>query len=242
MSVICPICDKEFQEIGKHWYGSKCEYPSFSDKQKEIITGLLMGDGSVCVQGENSNPNLSCGMIRREYLEYLNEEVFPVIGSKVHLKRTAEEQAKYHVESGFRINAEASDYQDVYSWYTRNHPGLKPFKDWYSSGEKVFPDDIDLTPLVLKHWYVGDGNFETEKYSVGRISIATSNEIDNRSKIENYFDSIGFDEHYWESSKREDGSLSGSIRFSTELTEDIFEYMGEPLPGFEYKWPKMDNK
>lgn len=240
MSVICPLCDEKFQEIGKHWHGSKCDYPKISDEQREVITGILMGDGTVRKQDKNSNPKLSCGMVNKRYLDYLNEEVFPVLGNKVFLKKTAEEQARWHRESEFRPNAESSNYQDIFAWYTRNHPDLDEFVQWYSSGEKVFPSDIDMSPLVMKHWFVGDGNFETDRYSIGRISFATSNELNNKSKIEEYFISIGFDDFYWKSSERKDGSFGGGIYFSTDLTEDIFEYMGEPLPGFEYKWPKMD--
>jgi len=242
MSVVCPLCDKEYQEIGKHWYGSKCDYPEISKEQKEVIAGILMGDGTVSAFGENSNPKLSCGMINKEYLEYLNEEVFPILGNKVFLKRSGEEQATWHRESGFRPGADASKYQDIFAWYTRNHPGLDEFADWYSSGEKVFPNDLEMTPLVMKHWFVGDGHFETNEYSIGRVSISTSNELNNKSKIGRYFTSIGFDDFYWKTSERQDGTKSGSINFSTELTEDIFDYMGEPLPGFEYKWPKMDDK
>jgi len=235
-SSTCRQCGREFQRIGTHWRKSDCEYPEFTEKQNEIITGLLLGDGCVLRSNPTSNPRVACNMVAEEYLEYLDEQ-FPVMGTGVVKTKTSEQAAKEKVDSGFRPDASKEDYQDVYRWYSRNTPRLESYLDWYSTGKKVFPDDIDLTPTVLKHWFVGDGFFDIYNYKVGRVAISTSNEIQNKRKIESYFDNIGFTQYYWKGFERKDGSEGGSIVFSTEITEQLFEYMGEPLPSFEYKWP-----
>jgi hypothetical protein len=60
------------------------------------------------------------------------------------------------------------------------------------------------------------------------VVIYTSNEIENKQKIESYFKRSGIPKPvnwmdygmYWDK--------SDSI--------ELLKYMGEPLPGFEYKW------
>jgi len=238
MSVICPNCDNEYEHIGKHWYASSsCSYPKLTNYQNEVITGLLMGDGSVISEGGNSNSYITSCMITKEYLEYLNQEVFPIVGSNVRLEKTAKQQAKHHRDSGFRKNADAENYSDVYRWSSRNHPAFNEYRKWYSTGKKIFPNDIKMTPTVLKHWFVTDGNFNKGKYKLGRISIATSNET-SKDKLESYFDSTDIDDIYWKEFKINERDVM-HLCFSSKITEKVFDYMGSPLPGFQYKWPEV---
>jgi hypothetical protein len=119
----------------------------------------------------------------------------------------------------------------VYHWQTRNHPDFSTFRDWYGSGAKVFPEDIRLTPTVLKHWYVCDGNLaKSESYPYIRIGI--SNEKDNKEKIEGYFENAGLPRPQWYTK----GETGHQLSFTVEESLEIFDYIGGPLPGFEYKW------
>jgi len=210
----CPNCDRDgLTHLSTHWAGSKCEYPKLSEEQEKIVTGVLMGDGNIHIK-EGRNPSLRINITRREYVEYLSNK-FDIMSCNI---TTTDTDNKNHSR--------------IYSWRTRNTPQLSKFADWYNSGEKVFPSDIDLTPTVLKHWYVCDGNYNNSNQQ-RRIRISMLNEKDEKDKIESYFSkSCDINNFYWdESSNRCD------LVFNVDTTEQLFNYMGEPLPGFKYKWP-----
>lgn len=235
MSEVCEQCGREFEGIGSHWMQSSCSYPALTDHQKEIIVGLLMGDGSLNRYGKN--PRLQCNMISLNYLEYLDEQ-FGVLGTGVSLQDTAEESAKNARDSGFRPNAVKENYSDVYRWQSRSHSELHEY-NWYTSGEKVWPKTIDLTPTVLNHWYSGDGNCDNSGPQ-GCIRIAMANEVENQEKVNQIFENAGLPSpSNYAISDRNDGSSGCNAQFTVEQSKELWNYMGEPLPDFEYKWPEQ---
>jgi len=231
MGDVCQQCGNEYKSIGQHWsQNSSCSHPSFTNYQKEIITGLLMGDGSINNCGKN--PYIRVGVISPNYLEYVSDQ-FGVLGGEVCLRQTAEESAKHDRDRGFSPNAKKENYSDVYFWQSMCHPELQKFADWYSSGKKVWPADIELTPTVLKHWYCGDGYWDNNHYN-NHIRIAMANEIDNTDKVDQMFRNVGLPvpSNY---------AISESncvATFTVEQSKELWKYMGEPLPDFEYKWPE----
>lgn len=230
----CPTCEEEFSALGQHWRLSDCPYPTLSEHQEEVITGLLMGDGTV--HRGNRNPRIVVCMITRPYLEFL-DQIFPHLGTGVRKKATAEEEAKRHRESGFNPNANSDNYHDQYEWRTRTYPKFSSFESWYFTGEKLWPSKIKLTPVVLKHWYCGDGSFRN-KNNQRYITIAMDNERENKRKVERYFkDGPGVEVSNWAEAERESGSISCSASFTVDDSRSLFKYMGNPPPGFEYKWP-----
>lgn len=229
----CPNCSFTGNRLATHWEtNGNCSAPDISDEQEQLLTGILMGDASI--DTTSTNPRMSCSNISRQYLEYIDSK-FPYIGLGVKLENTSEECAKRDRESEFNVGANTDNYSDMYRWRTRCHPVLKQFADWYSSGEKVYPRDIDLTPVVLKHWFACDGSYGKDSKN-NSIEFGVCNEVDNKDKLNSYFKDKGFDAPNWNISKRRDGSINASIYFDSQTTDELFDYMGEPLPGFEYKW------
>lgn len=232
--VQCPDCNNEYKRVGSHWsQSSSCGYPELTDHQREVATGLLMGDGYI--NRGDSNPRLESEMISQNYLHYI-DNIFGILGTGVSLKRTAEQKARQMRESGFSPDAESENYSETYIWRTRCHPGFKQFAKWYSSGEKVWPRDIDLTPTVLRNLYVCDGSWDKEN---NRIKIGMSNEIENRDKVEDIFRRKNLPTpsnwEIYEFPSKDAVRCSGV--WSIEGSKDLWSYMGEPLPDFEYKWP-----
>jgi len=223
----CHECGNEYKSLAGHWAKSDCSYPRISEHQQEVCTGLMMGDGTIC-RG-NHRPYISVSMVTKDYLQYLSDEVFPKISNGVRLRATAKELAKVSRESGFHEDAKEENYSDQYQWYSMSHPDLRRYEEWYSTGEKVFPEDINLTPAVLKQWFCGDGNLKRGKTP----RIAMYNERENRKKIESMFHEMGLTDFCWVESNK-----SLVIQFNREDAERFFEYIGKPLPGFEYRWPE----
>jgi len=102
----------------------------------------------------------------------------------------------------------------------------------------VWPEDIELTPTVLKHWYCGDGHWHNSEAN-NCISIAMANEISNTNKIDEIFRNVGIQApSNYSSSERKGGSFTCNADFTVEQSKELWEYMGKPLPDFEYKWPE----
>lgn len=234
----CPQCGERFGKLGTHWQFSKeCSHPKLTAHQREVLTGLLMGDGAVNRAGKA--PLIECNMAAPAYLYYLDSVVFPVMGTGVKFQMDAAESAERNRANGANPDADAQNYSDLYVWRTRRSPELDGFGEWYATGRKVFPGDIDLTPTVLKHWYACDGSWNTGSYG-NSIYLHMPNERANKEKIERYFregpdvEIIGWYEHEYES-----GSVKCDAAFSSSDTDRLFNYMGKALPGFEYKWPSL---
>jgi len=217
--MICNSCGKRFEHIGNHWRYKPEHRPNISENQIEILTGILMGDGSL--YRDSKNVSFRVGNTNVEYLEYLDGK-FQDISNGVTLSQTSESVAS----SGFGSN-NSEEYKDIYLWRTTSHPQLNKFRNWYSAGEKVWPEHIELTPRVLKNWYCCDGSTNDS----GWIKFTLRNEFHNKCKIENYFRDSGLPlPNRWSENK--------DACWSVKNSKKLWKYMGSPLPGFEYKWPK----
>jgi len=232
--VECPKCGEEYERLGTHWNYFPSHRPELTQKQLEITIGSLMGDG--CIINSSKNCLLRISMISPNYLEYL-DDIFGCLATGVSLEKTAAENAKENRDSGFSPNAKKENYSDVYCWYTRKHPKFNEFRGWYSTGKKVWPENIELTPTVLKHWYVGDGNYNKSKRT---ISIAISNEVKNTEKISQYFTDVRLPKpsNYFTFKQEKSENKGCDAQWSVNDSQKLWEYMGEPLPDFEYKWPE----
>jgi hypothetical protein len=197
-----------------------------------------MGDGSLFDTSGQSY--LRVKMISNNYLEWL-DNFFGILTTGVVKKLSAEENAKQNRDSGFSPNADARDYSDVYELRSRSHPKLTELsKRWHKGGKKVWPSNVEITPELLRHWYVCDGYFD-DKSSHRRIVISMSNESENTDKITQMFSNsnlptpsnykFGTTEYYGEQRTKCDAVWT---RRDSEL---LWQYMRGPLPDFEYKWP-----
>ena len=86
--VKCDVCGSEFAHVSKHWRNSDCGYPNLTNYQREVIIGLLMGDGYVSHEDDNKMPLMQVGMVTKKFLEYLDSKVFPKLGTGVSLSIT----------------------------------------------------------------------------------------------------------------------------------------------------------
>jgi hypothetical protein len=206
----CGGCGNCFQRLGTHWQMSDCSYPEISNFQHDVITGILMGDGTVDLGEGHKNPRFSVQMVNNNYLEYI-DSLFGNISTGVR-----------------EVGIATSAGNKVYRLQTRRHPELHEYWNWYSSGVKIWPDDLELTPTVMRHWFCCDGHYDTNN-GHRRLNIGMLNEVGNKDKINSYLSEVGLPEPTrWGNHTANWGVIE---------TEQIFEYMGNAVPGFEYKWP-----
>jgi len=209
----CPNCKNSYGAIGNHWYHNPSHRPRLHPILQEVVCGIVMGDGYIA--DPSAVPYLEIDSVEKEYLEYL-DDIFGCFSKGVSLQKDAKEEG---------VNGYTT--QKVYRFRTSTHPKLGEFKSWYSDGIKEFPNDITITPPILKHWYAGDGNRQREK----RIRICTHNEFENKEKINKLFERSGLPKpNYWY------GEEGGYMAWNQTESEFLLNFMGKPLPGFEHKF------
>lgn len=170
MTKKCPDCGKSsLTNVGMHIAQTNCEYPKLSTEHKNILKGVLMGDGHIRNDGM-----FEVAVTEKQYLNYL-ENLLP---------------EWFITDSGVSmVISETSD--DGHIWRLRSVccDEMKEMrKNWYSGPEKVFPlNELELNERILTHWYVCDGGLDGR----GRPSIYSSNE--STSELAEWFSNSGYD-------------------------------------------------
>jgi hypothetical protein len=186
-----------------------------SELLQEIITGLLMGGGWIS-KDEGRNSIFGIEVINKEFLDWLDQKLGNISMGVVPIDRSGDEI----IIDGKKVDKAKKSY----ALKTRNLEGFNKFNLWYSTGEKRFPE-MDLTPMILKMWYVCDGSYTN--YPV----IYSTNENDRKDFVLSLFDDLPLDPNF-------NKGGGGCIQFKRPETDKFFNYLGESVPGFEYKWPK----
>jgi hypothetical protein len=113
---VCAQCGTEYQSLSQHWSRSQsCEHRSLSDHQREIVRGLLLGDGSL---EANDLAYLRCASKRLEHLQWVSDEL------------------------GWLARGVTYDSSDTYRLRTMSHPNLGRYWTWMeapSTGYSLTP-------------------------------------------------------------------------------------------------------
>lgn len=119
-----------------------------NERLLELIDGLLLGDACVDKQG----------CLRIEQSQRRNGWLLKIVGCfenfKINTKISQVKRGGNHIEN--RIIP-----IKIYNLlYTSKYIELKEQRfRWYRNGMKKVPRDIKLTPIVLAHWFAGDGTY-----------------------------------------------------------------------------------
>lgn len=220
-----------------HWNrSSSCDYPPLTDFQREMLTGVLMGDGDIHHRHE-TNPLFRVRMTSKPFIEHIDSFLGP-LSKGMFLDRDAEGMSQQAVANqkeerdGVRVVNE-ENYNDLYGVRSCSHPEMREFAEWYSNGEKRFPDDLTLTPTILKYWYACDGWLASEAGCRDRLWIKCTNESDRPEYLMTRFHDVGFDSA---------NVTRHSIYLNGMDTLEALQWMGDAPPGFEYKWAVRDRR
>jgi len=231
----CPNCDSIVQSAGRHWNQGGCGFPEIDEEKWELLKGLVMGDGCVHHTENSTNPHFIWQSISYEHMLWFHQKMgwlstgMPVLFENGKAEAVAQDARR----SGFSPNASAENYSDQYTWYSVSHPKFENFiQRFYPNDKKKFPSDLEISPRSLKIWYCGDGTFESGN-SNQNIAISIWNERDNTEKISQMFKNSGLPTP----SVYIDSEANCKAQFTKGDSEVLWNYMGQPLPGFEYKWP-----
>lgn len=204
--MICPSCGSDYKGIlglSTHIGKSDCELPDLTRPEKNIAIGVLMGDGTInrgSLQMQNTN---------KRYVMWLKSQ-FETVNVNVSY-----------------ADSRGENLSPIWTLNTSAHEYFKGMESWYNSGQKRYPDDLSLTPIILNNWYSCDGGIVNNGYSA---RIYCKNEIDRVDFLYRIFDDIDIYPTIYTSDSR------CEIDFRSDEKSKLFDYMGSPLPGMSYKW------
>lgn len=135
-------------------YKQELQKKGFSQEQKDIIVGTLLGDASMQVTNSNENSNLKWEQCisKETYINHIYEQFHEWVGMPPVIRNI--------------IGGNAQPRQSI--WFkTYKHSSLNFYKQQFyktdASGKqyKVVPKLIDrwLTPRALAYWFMDDGSY-----------------------------------------------------------------------------------
>lgn len=218
----CHECGGTYENVGYHWSRGSCDYPSLSDRDESLIVGLLLGGASL--RTHTSNPFVEMYSANSSLLEWLNSEL-GWLSTGVSMYREAAKSASLSIERG--LDADPSEYSDVYVLRTRSVPSLDLYESWYD-GELSIPTYLVLTPETARVWYACAGSMNWDSRYPGarpHASLSAAGTVAESQRLIS------------ESTLDADPTVSnGVVRFDVDETEHFLDWIGESPSGVEYKW------
>lgn len=182
MIICCDKCGKEFdrepykvQRAKNHFCSRKCHnakfaytasFPDLTSRQAEILTGSLLGDGSLpTIKNCNCFFSKPQKADRKEYISWCYDELTP------YSRRIYEASHLGIKRLNGKIVTDLSKSRTSCTLYCSMHPVFTALrKQWYPEGKKIVPKDIALTPLTLAVWFADDGSCSSRDKRRVRIS------------------------------------------------------------------------
>jgi hypothetical protein len=223
----CDDCGKSFDEIAKHWSQSRCSYPTLTDREVDILKGIAISDGWIA-HSDHDRSILHIESVTKPFLEWFKGQV-SIVHTDVKLRRTAEESYDNAVESSILDNQNIDNYRNIYRVNTLAHPHVHGM-----SGLSV--GDIEQSRMQFKMFYVCDGGVHwNDDFSF--IQFTASKSLDEIKHVVSVLDELGFSSSW----NRLEGA--GKVVYIHKESVDRFlDWIGEPIPGFEYKWETDDRE
>jgi hypothetical protein len=165
-----------------------------TNNQLDIVTGSLLGDGSIpklTRRAKNNLFRLKQSKLHESYVDYVYKKLEDMCASGLKYE-TSRKPSKINGKICHDVATWDGSY--CYSVYfrTRSKPYFTELRNkWYSDGRKIVPCNIKLNPTVLAHWYVEDGSNNVTHKSKGVFLYTNSFHVDECDilcqKLDKYF-------------------------------------------------------
>jgi hypothetical protein len=155
----------------KHWHKKWITIKKslkLNSKQRELIIGSLLGDGTMRLgkNAQNVNFKVEHGLAQKEY----------VVWKYQILKQFVFTEPKI----SYRYDEEGNRYEKSWWFRTIRHPFFtKIYREFYRgngyrNGRKVIPKGLknEFTSLVLAVWIMDDGSFSRNKIDISTYSFS----------------------------------------------------------------------
>ena len=141
-------------------------YSNIPKEGLEFIYGDMLGDGCI-VKKSPYSAYIAYGCKHKKYIEWMSKKL-----------------KKFSIEQAGKIIKRKSNNSVVYHYQSKSYPELlKLYNKWYIKYQgsnpkrktfKIIPEDVELTPLVCRQWYIGDGSLPKVKNRSQYIILATN--------------------------------------------------------------------
>lgn len=201
-----------------HWR-EECGPPTVTRGQRELVAGLLLGNGYVGGNGANKHFHLSTQW--RPFAVWVFREFGWLAATITFL-------------DGSRDNRDRTTPAQQYKVRTHAHPALTRFRSWYDeSGERRLPASENLptgrlTPRAGRAWHATAGSlgWSNLEYASTRQAYFSAEADDRAERVSALFESAGF-----ESTRAGQG-----VQLPPKQTAVWLNWIGPPVEGVEYKW------
>jgi len=192
--------------------GNHCQ---LSQKAIEWIQGELLGDGCLI----SSSPYSAYFSYHSKYFEYA--------------QYVSDTLKSFGIKQIGKINKYYHKKLNCYSYaYCSHHyvELLSLYKRWYPEGKKIISKDLELTPLILRQHFIGDGSLIHPKNYNPSIRLATCGfSIFDVEWLIKKLNKLGF--------KTTRQPAMNTIYISTHSTKDFLKYIGNsPVRCYDYKF------
>jgi hypothetical protein len=192
----------------------KHNHCKLSQKAIEWINGELLGDGHLCSYSSFS-ARFTYSSKHFEYAQYVSDTL-----------------KSFGIKQAGRIRKVINKRRGNISYHyqsLRYVELLSVHKKWYPKGKKIVPKNIELTPLVCRQWYIGDGTYYFTARRKRKLKLCSQGfTILDVEWLVKKLNKLGF------KVKRE---LNNGIRFSNYSIKSFLEYIGScPVECYKYKW------
>jgi len=204
---------------------------SFEEHRKvnKFLEGSLLGDGSLQSRSTRA-ARYGLGQKYREYCEWISK----------FLERYSIEQSGNITErlKGFNNDSKKTK---CYRYTSLDYSNFKPIHTrWYGSGQKVIPQDLELSPLALRHWFIEDGGCYENNWGTKEVRFATNGfQIENVQRLAKKLAKVlRVKEDYIHVNQHRGPYISFG---EPKIVKKFFDYI-LPLPKelesvYGYKWP-----
>jgi len=188
---------------------------------KEILDGLLLGDGCVTSYSERLFPTLRVSQIHKGLVEYLKNNLCPEV----------------------KINKKNTTNKPQYCFSVTN-PSLIPIRErWYKNNQKIVPKNLVFSPLMVLNWFLGDGS---TSWTANKKQVILTLSTESFTEEEVIFLKNKLSQAVGEEIRisKNKGQFSEKIHFrlssgKSSFTNAFFDYIGEcPVKDMEYKWKR----
>lgn len=202
----CPECGETKDRLSRHW--SFCEFPTVDDDLRALLTGVLLGGGTLQGNGENTQH-----LLVQTTSEQLARWLFRELDWLAH-------SLGREIFEGER--------EPIYRVRTHGHTFLRWLRDaWYRDGKKRIQADTSLTPRSARVWWALAGGLEWTGPHDSQVRGTVSAEADARAEaIASVLETAGF------KCKR----LDRRVVIYRPVLREWLAWIGEPVPGVEHKW------
>lgn len=216
-----------FRSINEAVHLAQANHCQLSQEANQFIEGELLGDG--CLKSTNKySARFSYASKYEKYINYISNTL-----NSFGIKQSGKISKYYEAltsKNGKWIKRPISLFPYAFSYCSKSYPELKVlYNKWYPNGKKIVPGNLELTPLICRQWYIGDGCLRTKgRFSHG-IEFATCDfTIKDIKYLINKLNLMGFKTSYQKFHR---------IYIFSNSVLDFLDYIGKcPCKVYDYKW------